>query len=241
MPPVRKLRATIRRVEHHDAGVYTVNMEPEKKAPRFRAGQFLHLALDAYDPSMPWPESRVFSIANAPTRREMLRVTFAVKGTFTQRMADEMFVGGTVWLKLPYGAFRLEVEADREVALVAGGTGITPYISFMEEACDNGCDAPIHLFYGVRTADLALYGDVIAECRKKLPRFRAHLFVETPKSDEAGYIQGQLNLESILESLQKPSTAIFYLSGPLAMIRAFRAGLTGRGIDPENISVDDWE
>ena len=32
----------------------------------FKPGQFLHLALDAFEPGGFWPESRVFSIASAP-------------------------------------------------------------------------------------------------------------------------------------------------------------------------------
>src|SRR6185436_15694325 len=97
---------------------------------RFRAGQFLHLALDRYDPTGFWPESRVFSIASAPAERGSVRITYAVKGRFTGRMEAEAVEGREVWIKLPYGDFFVDERAD--VALFAGGTGVTAFTAFLE-------------------------------------------------------------------------------------------------------------
>ena len=52
----QKLRCVVDRVVDHGERVYTVALRPERPAPRFRAGQFLHLALDPYDPTGFWPE-----------------------------------------------------------------------------------------------------------------------------------------------------------------------------------------
>ena len=64
----------------HGERVYTLALRPERPVPRFRAGQFLHLALDPYDPTGFWPESRVFSIASPPAQRDSVRITYAVHG-----------------------------------------------------------------------------------------------------------------------------------------------------------------
>ena len=68
----QKLACRVERIVAHGERVYTVALRPERPAPRFRAGQFLHLALDPYDPSRFWPESRVFSIASSPSQRDLL-------------------------------------------------------------------------------------------------------------------------------------------------------------------------
>ena len=61
-----KLPATVATVIEHDAETRTFVLAPARPLPRFRPGQFLHLALDGYDPAGHWPDSRVFSIASPP-------------------------------------------------------------------------------------------------------------------------------------------------------------------------------
>jgi NAD(P)H-flavin reductase len=83
---VRKIPCVVRAVTDHGEHVYTVELEPSMAVPRFKPGQFLHLALDACEPGGFWPESRVFSIASSPRERDRLAITYAVKGAFTARM-----------------------------------------------------------------------------------------------------------------------------------------------------------
>src|SRR6476469_4200804 len=131
MAPAQKLRCTVDGVIAHGDRVYTVTLRPERPAPRFRAGQFLHMALDAYDPTGFWPESRVFSIASAPSQRDLLRITYSVQGAFTARMEAGLVPGREVWVKMPYGHFIIEPRG--EVVLLAGGTGITAFTAFLEQ------------------------------------------------------------------------------------------------------------
>ena len=126
----QKLECVVEQVIAHGEGVYSAVLRPERPLPRFRAGQFLHLAIDPYDPTGFWPESRVFSIASAPSDRECVRITYAVHGPFTTRMADTVVEGRNVWIKLPYGDFVIDDRDD--VALFAGGTGITAFTAFLE-------------------------------------------------------------------------------------------------------------
>jgi ferredoxin-NADP reductase len=102
----------------HTEDLFTLMLKPEGKTPRFKAGQFLHLALDPYDPSAHWPESRAFSIANSPTRPDELRIVFSVKGAFTRRMAAHIQEGTEVWLKMPYGSFYVTPEAGADTVLI---------------------------------------------------------------------------------------------------------------------------
>ena len=111
MPVVRRLPCEVERVVDHGERVYTVTLAPDGQAPAFRPGQFLHLALDPFDPGGFWPESRVFSIASSPTERDRLSITYAVKGVFTMRMERELAPGRTVWVKLPYGEFTVDPDA----------------------------------------------------------------------------------------------------------------------------------
>src|SRR3954465_14940540 len=102
MAVAQKLGGAVEAIVDHGGQVYTLALRPTRPAPRFRAGQFLHLALDPYEPTGFWPESRVFSIASAPDAREVVKITYAVHGSFTARMERELAPGGRVWIKMPY-------------------------------------------------------------------------------------------------------------------------------------------
>src|SRR5262245_19686731 len=123
MPAAQKLSCRVERIVDHGDRVYTVTLRPERPAPKFRAGHFLHLALDGYDPTRFWPESRVFSIASAPSDRSRLRLSYSVRGRFTTRMETELVEGRDLWIKMPYGDFVVNPHSD--AVLFAGGTGIT--------------------------------------------------------------------------------------------------------------------
>ena len=158
MATAQKLRCQVTRLVDHGEHVYTVDLRPERPAPRFRPGQFLHLALDEYDPSGFWPESRVFSIASAPTQRDLLRISYSVRGRFTARMERELAEGGWVWVKLPYGEFIIEDTSD--IVLFAGGTGITAFTAFLDGLTPAFRHAVV-VAYGARSADLLIYRGLI--------------------------------------------------------------------------------
>jgi len=125
----QKLRCRVIEIQAHGEQIYSLFLQPESPAPRFLPGQFLHLALDEYTAGDFWPESRTFSIASAPAERQLLRITYAVKGNFTTRMEAELHAGSQVWVKMPYGEFT--IQGGQDTCLLAGGTGITAFTAFL--------------------------------------------------------------------------------------------------------------
>ena len=233
----QKVHCTITQVIDHGERVYSVFLKPDHLAPRFRPGQFLHLALDPYTPGDFWPESRVFSIASAPEDRNILRITYAVKGQFTTRMESEVQVGRQVWVKLPYGEFTISPESD--VCLLAGGTGMTAFTAFLA-----GLQAEyprnIHLFYGARCPELLIFRFLVEETRQRCSHLHALYLVEQD-SDGTDYIPGRINLELVWKSLPDPLVVTYYLAGPPEMLRILKLGLLQRNVSPSCIITDEWE
>ena len=238
MPVPRKLRCRVSTVIDHGERVYSIFLSPEKRFPNFLPGQFLHLALDPYDPSSFWPESRVFSIASASSSRQKLRITYSVKGKFTSRMEKELKVGKEVWAKLPYGDF--VVSSNTDVVLFAGGTGITAFSAFLERL-DNDQETSISIFYGARNSDLLVYRSMIDKKVEFCPRLNAWYFFENGNPQKDYEVKGKLSVSSAFDMLDEPLKKEYYLSGPLGMLQSLRADLIAKKIPAEQIKIDAWE
>jgi ferredoxin-NADP reductase len=227
---VRTIRCTVLRVVDHGERVYSVELKPSAPVPRFLPGQFLHLALDPYEPGSFWPESRVFSIASSPDERDRLLITFAVKGAFTTRMERELRPGRGVWVKLPYGEF--VVDRARDAVMFAGGTGVTAFTAFLQSLPSEHAGR-VQLFYGARTADLFVYGQLVEACARAVPSLRCSLVSEET--------QGRLDVGvawPVIESMHNP---LFYLSGPPPMLAALGLQLQAHGVSGESIRIDAWD
>ncbi len=236
MATPKKIQATVAEVIRHSDTVIGYSFTPEGRMPLFKPGQFLHLALDPYDPSQGWPESRVFSLANAP-QSSAIRIVISVKGSYTARMAAELKEGMTVWLKFPYGNFTFD-NPGNNLVLIAGGTGISPYISFLEHCLLSGRSPSVSLFYGIREDRFLIFGPLLQRCKENLPGFRYTVFCEDPGHKIPGALTGILDIHRIVDESSAGSG--FYLSGPPAMIENFKKILIQRGIPVDRIFVDEW-
>ncbi|HUE99684.1 MAG TPA: FAD-dependent oxidoreductase [Anaerolineales bacterium] len=233
----QRVQCSITQVIDHGERVYSVFLKPDSVAPRFRPGQFLHLALDSYTPGDFWPESRVFSIASSSEDRNGLRLTYAVKGQFTTRMESEIQVGGRVWVKLPYGEFIINPE--RDACLLAGGTGMTAFTAFLGGL---QADYPrdVYLFYGARCPELLIFRSLVEETRQRCSHLHASYMVEQGNSS-SDYTLGRIDLDLVFKSLSNPLLVTYYLAGPPEMLDALTRGLEARGVQKNQILIDAWE
>jgi ferredoxin-NADP reductase len=239
----QKLNCVVEQIIDHGERVYTLALRPERPVPRFRAGQFLHLALDPYDPSGFWPESRVFSIASPPAERDLVRITYAVHGRFTERMESELVEGKAIWIKMPYGDFVIENHAD--VVLFAGGTGITAFTAFLEDLPPANRHS-VTLAYGARTSRLLIYRQVVERCARRVPSLDVAYFVEDAVHDgdegrPAAVTPGRVSVDAVWPRLRRPSDTTYYISGPPPMLKSIGQDLRARNISPEAIHIDAWE
>ena len=234
----QKLRCSVERVVAHGERVYTLALRPERRAPVFRAGQFLHLALDPYDPSGFWPDSRVFSIASSPDERDTIRLTYAVHGPFTERMERDAVEGSEIWIKMPFGEF--VIDSRRDIVLFAGGTGVTAFTAFLESPHPVG-DQSITLAYGARTAALLIYREVAERCAGTTPALSVIYFVEGGPVAPAGAIHGRVSVDAVWRTLARPLSAEYYIAGPPGMLKGIAGDLRARNVAPEAIHIDAWE
>lgn len=243
MAAIRKIPVSVKEIIPYSDNVKLFRLLPKRRGIQFKAGQFLHLAIEPYDPSFNWPESRVFSIANSPTRLETVDILVSKIGEFTSELFNNVNIDDELWIKLPYGIFNFDESMKHDTVLIAGGTGVSPYISFLQYAIDKNLNPTIHLNYGVRNNDLIIINDLITEAETKLNNFNYKLFIEEPAGNNGNLniTKGQLKVNEIVTDSLKLNKPVFYLSGPPAMIVAFDEELKRQGVSQQQIKYDKWE
>lgn len=227
MANVRKYLSTVKKIENPLEGIYTITFSSNKKF-KFLPGQFLHLALDEYDGVGQWPESRCFSMQSSPSE-EFLKITFAVKGVFTNRMANELRIGRNVWLKLPYGDIFQRGHDLIDCIFIAGGTGITPFLSLFTDYSFSAYKNPV-LYVGFRNSDYHIFRNELEKARKINEEFSINIIFQ----DE----HGMLDIEKIYNN---HGDKVYFISGPPQMIKNFKNYLLQKGVNDYRIIADDWE
>lgn len=225
MPIVRKYLAEVSDISNPVEGLYTLSFYSEKGF-KYLPGQFLHLALDEYDGIGQWPESRCFSMQSSPSEQK-IKISYSVKGVFTQRMEREIHKGKIIWLKLPYGdIFQRSVPKNKSV-FIAGGTGITPFLSLFKDESFIEYNNP-NIYLGFRAQEYNIYEEDLKLCKNPYANF--HLIYQNEK--------GILDIDKIYS---ENGNGVYYLSGPPLMLKTFKVKLREFGIPDNYIITDDWE
>lgn len=224
----KKYRSSLISINNPFKGIYTLEFKSLGSRYKYHPGQFLHIALDEdYDGSSQWPDSRCFSMQSNPNE-ETIRITYALKGEFTQQMEEQLSVGSEVWLKLPYGDLFTQPHNKTNTVFIAGGTGITPFLSLFTHESFNEYINP-RIYLGFRSKDHHIYhGELDHSCN---PQKSMKLFIQD--------IDGVIDIEQIYSENGPDSN--YFISGPPAMIKAFKQTLTTKGVPTSNILTDDWE
>ena len=224
---IKKYPVEVVSVENIEEGIYCVSFKSLTRSFKYNPGQFLHLTIDEFDGVGQWTESRCFSMQSSPNDSN-IKITYSVVGKYTKRMSDELVVGKKVWLKLPYGDLFTKEHNKNNSVFIAGGKGITPFLSLFCDSSFANYQKPVLLF-GLRSKKFNIYKEELQKAKQINPGFSFELFLE----DENGR-------PIIQEELIKQDN-VFFISGPPAMINHYKQLLLGKGIQSKNIITDDWE
>ncbi len=229
MTIVKKYLSEIVSLNNVTGDVYTLDIRSLGRSFKYFPGQFLHLAIDKYEPSEPWPESRCFSMQSAPGS-DVLRITYSIKGSYTGRMANELKVGSQITLKLPYGDLFSQEHCKEDTVFISGGTGITPFLSLFNDKIFSSYKNPV-LFSGFRNKEMNFYRAELELAGKINSSLKLIFLYE----DVSGFIR----VDDILSNSTYQSN--YFISGPQEMITFYKEELIRKGIKAESIFTDDWQ
>ena len=228
MAVIKKYLSIVTGIENPLPDIYTVYFESTEKPFKYKPGQFLHLTLSDYDPSLQWPESRCYSMQSSPNEN-YIKITYSVNGNYTKRMAEEIKVGEKIWLKLPYGDIFDRHHSIDNCAFIAGGTGVTPFLSLFNDSVFSTYKNP-KLYLGFREVKYNIFNQELNKAKEINRTFSYDLIYQDR--------DGLLNIEAIYNS---HPDATFFISGPPVMIKLFRNFLIQKSVAENRIITDDWE
>ncbi len=170
----------------------------------FLAGQHLQVSLPTLNYSDHKGSSRVFSICSSPRSREDLSIAVRDTRSGHKRTLAELPRGSKVLIKGPSDFFTLP-EGGKHI-LVAGGIGITPFMSMIEATLEKKGNYDITLLYANRNEESSSY---LADL-KKLNASSRHFHLYT--------IFGQLDAHFIQEHAADSENTTWWIAGPPGMV-----------------------
>ena len=222
----KKYKSELISINNPFGDIYTLEFKFLNGRYKYNPGQFLHIALDPdYDGSGQWPDSRCFSMQSNPGD-ETIKITYAVKGQFTQQMKQNLKVGSEVWLKLPYGDLFTQSHSKENTVFIAGGTGITPFLSLFTHDSFKEYTNP-HIYLGFRSRSFNIYGSELNALKSCEPDIHYE------------DVDGFLDIKHIFNESDLNSD--YFITGPPVMIKAFKQGLINEGVPASQVLTDDWE
>ncbi len=202
----------------------------------FQAGQYLEWALPHQSPDGRGTR-RYFTIASSPTRQNIrLVVRTENKGSSYKERLKAFQRGDTIQAAQLAGDFVLPKDmTDQKFIFVAGGIGITPFLSHFEYLKDTKQKTDIVLYYCNRTAEDIAYTQLLRGYESIGVR-TVHVLAE-PAPDWSGEI-GYLGPHMLKRYTPDITDRLVYLSGPPSMVGAYKKLFIDCGVPSRHIKTD---
>ena len=207
----------------------------------FKAGQFADVTL--VDPPETDAEgnTRSFSIASAPFANELVFTT-RMRDTAFKRSLKKVPLATEVKLGSPAGSFTLHKNPTKPAVFLAGGIGITPFLSIVRQAHHDRLPHQLYLFYSNRRPEDAPFLDTLQNLEKTNPNF--HLICTmTEMSKSKKEWKGEtvpIDKEMLSRHLAILQDPIYYSAGPPAVVAGMRTMLVSAGVDEDDIRTEDF-
>ena len=209
---------------------FSLKVDPAAKLS-FLPGQYANIAVPETD------QKRSYSFSSPPGSHE---VSFLIRdipaGRMSTYLREQAKVGAQLEFTGPSGTFYLR-DINRPVLLLAGGTGLAPFLSMLGKIAKEGSEHPIHMVYGV-TNDPDLVGvEQLEAFTKQIPNFTFSCCV----ADESAPTPTRAT--SPATSSPSTSTAArstFIFAGRRRWWRRCGSGLRDQGVTPANFYYEKF-
>lgn len=187
------------------------------------------------------PVTRSYSICSSPTQGNFIEITpkRVENGHVSQFLNDRAKVGLIVKARGPYGQFCFDENKHKRIAMIAGGSGITPMMAMLRYIDDLCISVDVTLIYCVRGEEDVLFKSEFAALRSRLPKFRYVPVLSQPSPGWSGW-KGRLRREILDREVEKALESTFFLCGPPAFMEHARALLKDMAVEQSRILQESF-
>lgn len=212
------------------AGISELELWPISRRMNYEPGEFAFISVTGRA-DIP-AELHPFSISSTPARSG-LRFSYKEAGDYT-RLLREVKPGDTVQVFGPYGEFTsyMLYEFKRQI-WIAGGIGVTPFLSMLAYEARNEDVKDVWLFYSTNTAAESVYHAEIEQ-------------TAATTSDRFHYVQhlrerdGLLTAEAVCRRVGDLQGYAVLLCGPPVMMREMKRQFMALGVPASRIFFEDF-
>lgn len=213
----------------------------ENEEINFKPGQYIQLKAPKYKGNNE-EVYRAYSVASPPKEKNYIEliIGYVPNGICTTYVHKFLKEGDMVTFNGPYGDFYYQ-DNDREMVMVAVGTGMAPILSILYHMEEKGIDRKSTFYFGARTLEDLFLVDEINSMKENLANFTFVPSLSRPKDEddwtgEVGRVTH--TIEKIIEDGENKEA---YLCGSANMIDSVVELLKKKGIPEELIYYDKFE
>lgn len=150
-----------------------------------------------------------------------------MRDTVYKQTLGSLSVGATAKLEDPFGSLTLHGDVARPAVFIAGGIGITPFMSILRQSAKDLHARNLNLIYSNRKLEDAAFLDELKQIEKRNKRFKLIATItERGKSNLRwdGRI-GPINEALITGVVEGKWAPVYYVVGPPGMVEAMNKSL----------------
>ena len=222
--------ARVSAIARDSATTVTFALQAERPLS-FLPGQYVNLQVPGSK------ETRSYSFSSAPNQTELAFLIRDVPdGMMSTYMRAKANTGDFMMFTGPYGSFYLR-PTIRPILMLAGGTGLAPFLSMLLWIKDNPTDQPITLAYGVNSNDDLVELGTLAELKSVIPNLDYFTVVVDKNSGHSklGYVTDHLSPGQL-----NGGDVDVYVCGPPPMVDGVRKWMSGVGVTPKNFLFEKF-
>jgi len=200
---------------------------------RFQPGQYMIFHI----PDAPRTIRRSYSISTPPSDGGHFEVCVrAVAGGYGSNYVHRLRPGDRLQVEGPYGDFVLDEDSDRDIVMIATGTGMSPIKSMLMHLLDRESRRRVRLFFGLRHESDLFYTDLLRGLAAHYPSFEYWITLSQPDPDRWAGPKGRVTelVERHVRAEDAANTEV-YMCGSRPMIESCSDSLRKLGFADEHM------
>lgn len=207
----------------------------------FKPGQAIELGL-VEPPGTGSDDARhAFSLVSAPFENELVIATRMRDSPYKQAL-KALPIGSLALVDGPFGSLTLHNKRSRPATLMAGGIGITPFMSMVRQAAQDQLLQQLTLIYSNRRPESAAFLAELQGLEKRNPNFRLVATMTDLSRSRQPWpgATGEIDRVLLQQAVGDLAAPIYYLVGPPGMVSAMRQTLNEAGVDDDDIRSEEF-